>query len=50
MPEPCVFPACTSPADLRRTDGTVSCHLHEHVAISTTGSWVPDHHTEGGHG
>lgn len=43
MPEPCVFPDCPLPAGVRRTDGTHSCHLHEHTTV--TGSWIPDHHT-----
>lgn len=53
MPEPCVFPDCTAAAAVRRTDGTLSCHLHEHVTVATSGSWLEDdthHHLPKGRG
>lgn len=46
MPEPCDFPSCTEAVALRRPDGSRVCTRHEHVHVSSTGSWIPDHHTD----
>lgn len=43
---PCVFPRCESAP----VAGSLRCHDHRNVRVSSTGSWVNDKHTEGGHG
>jgi len=42
----CAFPGCPQTA---RPDQLMCIH-HDHVQLSSTGSWTNDRHTEGGHG
>lgn len=42
----CEFPGCDRHAAL----GTRMCDHHVMVHLASNGSWVDDHHSEGGHG
>lgn len=42
----CDFPGCERRAEL----GVRMCEDHVMVRMASNGSWVDDHHTEGGHG
>jgi hypothetical protein len=42
----CDFPGCERRAEL----GARMCDYHVMVRIASNGSWVDDHHIDGGHG
>lgn len=42
----CDFPGCERHAEL----GARMCDYHVTVRIASNGSWVDDHHSDGGHG